>query len=200
MGKSLFLLDILRRLFNDDPMPDGSSAQYQGSPFIWVDINRQLGEHYDRIKRWQAAGILPQEATTKIFPLRADKGDRLDLTSQKYQDKLLAMVDNLRPVWVIVDGLAFPSPAYFKEVAEISNFLNQLAAAYDMAITMTNLHLPGKLVDRGHFIMAMNYTQQGPASPVRTIKLLKPVVSTSGLLVIKLKPLMNDGVRLVYGM
>ncbi len=194
-GKSFFLLDILRRLLCHEAMPDGYIVNQEKKNFIWVDVGRQLSEHYHRLNKWEAASLLHSNDLSRIYPLEMDKRCRkmkLDLTMPKYRERLIEMTVALKPEWIIVDYLA-PLFTHYTKSLEIFDFLNELAAGYKVAITATNLKLFNTIQARAQAII----TIQGHSDlPTRIVQPIKP--RRLNPLLFKFQSLPNDGAQLIY--
>lgn len=187
--KTLFALDVLCHLLNGNLMPDGTLPKRQHNNFIWLDADRNLSLLCHHIKCWLELGILKDEVNLQyIYPLEADDREVLDLTQTKYQNRLIEMVDNLKPEWVIVDSILW-SVTRPKELAKTLDFLNRMAAKFEIAVTATYPNMSKKLFDHCRFIIGMEPPK---------ILIHKSNNSSDLSINFKLKTLSNDGVQLIY--
>jgi len=98
-GKSMIALDLAHRIISGRSWPDGSTMTRPGANVIYVDGENIPAVHNDRAVAWHME-------RTHLYMLLADEEDvLLDLSTDKYQEKLAQMVYRLEPALVIMDSL-----------------------------------------------------------------------------------------------
>ena len=124
-GKSWLALDLARIVTQAQTWPDGAAVGRNGS-CIYVEAEAVPRITVDRIR---AMGI----GASKIYPFLPDRYGIMDLANRSWQDRLVDMVDQLRPELVIIDSLTNVSEAGQNGVEDVKNLLMYLVRLADFS-------------------------------------------------------------------
>ena len=124
-GKSLVALDLARRIIHAEAWPDGAAQSRAGWPILWIEAENvpQILAH--RAELWQMDA-------RKLYLALPDDGDLIiDLSTDKYQERVFRMATRIKPGLVVVDSLGSIMPGGengVEDVRQILSYLNALAA------------------------------------------------------------------------
>jgi hypothetical protein len=103
-GKSLVALDLARRIIHSEAWPDGATQTRPGWPILWIEAENvpQILAH--------RAGLWNMD-TRRLYLVLPDDGDLIiDLSTDKYQERVFRMATRLKPGLVVVDSLGSIMP------------------------------------------------------------------------------------------
>jgi len=133
VGKSLFALDLARRIILGDVFPDGKPIEDERRRCIYVDAENTPQLLNERADAWR----MPKDGLFLMLPEEDEMMCYLD--REEEQVRLLEMCRGLDPALVVVDSLGAASSRgenAVEEVREILGFLNKVAADFNTAVVL----------------------------------------------------------------
>ena len=130
-GKSLVALDMARRIIHGMNWPDGALNARSGN-VIYVDAEFVPQLLKSRCESWQLD-------MSRLFLMLPDANDAVDFSSDKYKDRLRAMIERLKPELVIVDSLSSITTRGENNIEDIRGilaFLNEIATSYHVGLVL----------------------------------------------------------------
>lgn len=178
VGKTYFIVDLIRRMLNGLEMPDGQQAQRQRQNVLYIDAEDYVAGIYKRVREFRDGEMWPK-TNTGFYVMPYPESSVLDFAKQEWQDALVERVSALKPDWVIVDSLTSSIIRYTfdEDVLPVVTFLKRLVKQYNIALTFlhhnnkasstrqgndtANVSGAGMFARRSRVIMGMGYISQG---------------------------------------
>lgn len=137
VGKTYFVVDLVRRMMNNAEMPDGQQAQRKRQTILYIDAEDYLSGIYKRVREFRDGGMWPKK-NGGFYVRPYPETNILDFGKEEWRDDLVERVAALRPDWLIIDSLTSSIIRYTfdEDVLPVVTFLKRLAKQYNIAITI----------------------------------------------------------------
>lgn len=180
VGKTLFVLDLARRMLNGLEMPDGTPAHRKQQSILYIDAEDYVKGIYRRVKVWQQAGHW-EAKNAGFYLMPYPTADVLDFSKAIHRDALVERVNAIKPDWVILDSLSsgLINYTFDNDVIETLVFFKRLMREFDLAFTLlhhnnkaarnrqsndiANLSGAGLFGRRSRVLIGMNYHPENGA-------------------------------------
>jgi len=133
-GKSYLSLDLAKRIIAGEPWPDGQPMApiVAGRPVLYIDAENVPQLINERAEHWQLD-------RRRLYLMLPDDSEILDLSAEKYRDRLVEMMHAINPALIIVDSLSSISSKgenNVEDVRSLLSFLNAVAGSFECGILL----------------------------------------------------------------
>jgi len=139
-GKSVILQDLIRRVLNDYPMPDGQSANLKRASILFIDAEDFINDFLDRMNDWQQCDDHTfWHKRNGLQIITYPEKDLLDFSTIRHQQMLAHLVEETEPAWIILDSwqASFLESTFDRHVQQAIQYFKSLIKTFDCALTAT---------------------------------------------------------------
>jgi len=178
-GKSFVALDMARRVIARETWPDGAVMDplYAGNAVLYIDAENVPQLINERAEVWGMD-------RRRLFLMLPDESEILDLSLERYRDRLVEMMHVIAPALVIVDSLSSISSRgenNIEDVRSLLSFLNAVAGSFECGMLLIHhlrkhSQLPlladqlsaddfrgsGHIIAMARSVLGLNIVQTGP--------------------------------------
>lgn len=194
VGKTLFVLDLCRRMLNGQDMPDGKQPHRAQHNILFIDAEDYRAGIYTRVRNWrQAEPSLWSARHSGLYIMPYPEQDVLDFAKPQHQDALLERIISLEPDWVIVDSIssALVNYTFDQDVIPAITYFKRLIRDHNLALTfihhwnkkLRNSNIPdinsiagaGLFARRSRVVIGLGYLDTKSDEKERGPRLVKPI-------------------------